>query len=808
MMKPVLGRLFFLVLSLILTHQVNAQVDWNLLPETIVGDEEKEVPRVNIVITGTVTSATTREGIAGASVSVDIFKHFDYTDSRGKFALELPAGLYKLTIRHVGMLPRYYNLNVYSAGVLDVVMTEGVVSLDEVVISARPLDANVKQTIAGISKLSVGEIKALPTFMGELDIIKSIQTLPGVTSVGEGSSGFNVRGGRTDQNLVLFDGVPLFNTSHALGFISGFNQDVVNNFTLYKGNVPASLGGRASSVLEVNSRQGDFSDWKFRGGIGPLSARFLADGPIIKDKTSLLIGGRISYSDWMLKRVRNPDVNQSSLFFYDTNIGLTHRIKDNGLVLWSTYLSKDYFKFSERFAFDWRNYVSSLEIRSRTDKNFSPTFSAAYGQYKSTLINPSGPDASQLANRMDYMKAKELLNFEPNDKHSLAGGVEATFYLPSDEKSSAYNGSSVVPKQVPRNKGLEGAIFLNDEYKITDALSISAGLRYSMYAQLGAAEVYTYSDAQPKEPTSIIDTTSYGKGELIEFYHGLEPRLSARVELSPIQSIKFGYNRMRQYIHQISNTTAPTPVDLWQVSSKYLPPQIADNYSIGYFLNLDDNMWETSAELFYKRMDNLVEYKDFAELYINPTIETELLVGKGKAYGGELYVRKLKGYWKGWLSYTYSQTLVSVSTEFTETSINHGEWYPSNYNKPHNLNLVVTRQGMHKNGAVSFIFAYNTGRPFTALETSYVVGSAVVPVYSDRNKYKIPDYWRFDMSFTMGNIIDKIDDSLVFSIYNLFGRQNAYSVFYQRPGSAFVPKPYKLSVLGAAMPSLTYNFNF
>jgi hypothetical protein len=808
MMKSVLGRGLFLLFSLILSQLANAQVDWNKLPETVIGDEEEEVSRANVVITGTVTSEATKEGIVGASVSVDIFKHFDYTDSRGKFALSLPPGRYKLIIRHVGMLPAYYNLNVYSAGVLDVKMIEGVVNLDEVVVSARPLDANVKQTIAGVSKLSVAEIRTMPTFMGELDIIKSIQTLPGVTSVGEGSSGFNVRGGRTDQNLVLWDGIPLFNTSHALGFVPGFNQDVVNNFTLYKGNVPATLGGRASSVLEVTSRQGDFSDWKFRGGVGPMSARFLAEGPIIKDKTSMLIGSRTSYSDWVLRRVSNPDVNQSSLFFYDTNIGLSHRIGQNAIVLWSTYLSKDYFKFSDRFAFDWQNYASSLEIRTRTDKRFSPTYSAAYGQYRSNLINPTGPDASQLANRTNFMKAKAVLNFEPNEQHTMAGGVEANFYLPGDEKSSSYNGSSVVPEQVPRNKGLEGALFLNDEYKITNTISLSAGLRYSMYGQLGAAEVYTYSDAQPKQPGTILDTTRYAKGELIEFYHGLEPRLSARVELTPVQSIKFGYNRMRQYIHQISNTTAPTPVDLWQVSSKYLPPQVADNYSVGYFLNLNENMWETSAELFYKRMDNLVEYKDFAQLYINPTIETELLVGKGKAYGGELYVRKLKGFWKGWLSYTYSQTLVSVPTDFAETAINDGEWYPSNYNKPHNLNLVVTRQGNHKNGAVSFIFAYNTGRPFTALETSYVVGSAVIPVYSDRNKYKIPDYWRFDVSFTFGNIIERIDDSLVFSIYNLIGRENAYSVFYQRPANVFVPRPYKLSVLGAAMPSLTYNFNF
>ncbi len=706
------------------------------------------------------------------------------------------------------MLTQYYNLRVFSAGLFDFKMTEGVTSLEEVIISARSLDANVKETIAGISKLNVQEIKSLPTFMGEVDILKSIQTLPGVTSVGEGSSGFNVRGGRVDQNLVLLDGAPIFNSAHALGFISGYNQDVINNFTLYKGNVPASFGGRASSVLEVTTRQGDFTDWKFQGGVGPVSSRFLAEGPLKKDKTSLLVAARTSYTDWLLRKVRNPDVKNSSLFFYDANLSLAHRFSPNSSLKVSTYSSRDYFRFSRQFAFAWENYLASAEWKAFANRKISPSTLLSYGQYKSTLIDPVSVTGSELNNKLNYLQLKEVVGYIPNDNHSINAGLELMGYFPKPEELKPYGDSQVVPESVMKNKGIEAGLFINEEWTINEHLGLSAGLRYSMYSQVGDATVFGYGNSNERTVSTISDTTLYGKGEFVKTYAGLEPRVSLRVSLTKQQSIKIGYNRMRQYIHLISNTTSPTPVDLWQVSTSYLPPQIADNFSAGYFLNLGDNVWETSAEVFYKRMNNLVEYKDFPTLYLNSHIETELLRARGRAYGGELYLRKLKGNWKGWISYTYSLTEINVPLGLNSETINDGTWYPTNYNKPHTFNLVINRRGIHPNGAVSFIVSYNTGRPFTAVETSYQVGTTTVPVYSDRNKYQIPDYFRFDFSFTIGNIVNKLDDSLVVSIYNVFGRENAYSVFYRRTPDYFIPRPYKFSVLGTAMPSITYNFKF
>lgn len=787
----------------------HGQNEWDSIPWTVIGDSSIAISNPNLSITGKVFIKGTKEPILRATISADLFKYFDYSDQFGKYYLELPRGKYKIMIRHLSMKPLYYKIKVFSSGVLDFEMEEGSFSLNEVIISSRAIDSNIKESISGLTKLSILEVKTLPTLMGEVDILKSLQLMPGVSSVGEGSSGFNVRGGRTDQNLVLLNDVPIFNTSHALGFISAFNQDVVNDFSLYKGNVPANFGGRASSVLEVNTRRGDFDKWKYQGGIGPISSRFTAEGPIKTSKTSLLLAGRVSYSNWVLKTVDDPNVKKSKLSFYDAFAALSHRFSKNSTADITYYRSRDFFQFSNQFGYNWDNSVVNAKWRSMSNRKASPLMSLSYGRFKSSLFDPSGIEASQLSNTLSYFQLKETVNYTPNDDHSIVAGLESVAYIPKPEMQVGYQGNPSIPaKKVDKNSGIEFSVFANDDFKISENLSVSFGLRYSYYAHVGADTVFSYLPNIPKSTSSIIDTSYYKKFERIKTFGGLEPRISARYNITPTQSLKASYNRMRQYIHLISNTTSPTPIDLWQVSNEYLPPQIADNFSFGYFHNFKDNVWETSAEVFYKNMQNLVEYKNFPQLFLNRHIETELLSGRGRAYGGELYIRKLKGKWSGWASYTYSQTLIQVSSPFPSESINEGAWYPSNYNKPHTLNIVTNRRTRNA-GAFSFIFSYNTGRPLTAIESSYIVDGTVVPVYSARNKYNIPNYVRFDFSFTIGDIIKKFDDSLVFSVYNLFGRQNAYSVFYQRPSSTyFIPKAYKLSVLGSALPSLTYNFKF
>ena len=810
--KLCLPGLFFFCL-LLHDQELQAQVvevdEWNV-PWTSVGDSTVTLAKdTKLVVTGKITNEDTNLAVPGALISADFLKHYDYSDENGNYVLEVPPGTYRIKIKQLGMLPVYLRVKVYTNGVLNIGMREGMVQLTEVLITSRPIDSNVKESLAGLTKLNVQEIKTLPTLMGEVDIVKSLQLMPGVSSVGEGSSGINVRGGRVDQNLVLMNDVPLFNTAHALGFVSAFNQDIIENFSLYKGNVPANLGGRASSVLEINSRRGDFDKWRYQGGVGPVSSRFSAEGPIKEKKTSLLMAGRISHANWILKKVSDPDVSQSEVKFNDLYFGVAHRFNESSSADITFYSSHDSFLFSDLFGYRWKNYVANARWQSLADRKVSPTLSASYGHFSNTLIEPYGVEASEITNSMNYFQLKETLNYIPNDDHNITGGLAAIAYVPGDERRIGYDGNPFIQeKKAGKSSGLELAAFIHDEYELSEKVSVSGGLRYSMYFQLGADTLYRYSADLPKSVSTITDTVHFSNLENIRTYHGLEPRLSVRYSIAKNQSLKASYNRMRQYIHLISNTTAPTPIDLWQVSTDFIPPQIADNYSLGYFLNLKENLWETSAELFYKKMDNLVEYKDFPVLFLNDHLETELLTGEGRAWGAEIFIRRLKGRWTGWLSYTFSNTEVMVSSPSEAESINSGAWFPGNYNKPHTVNVVLNKN-MRKQSAMSFIFTYNTGRPFTAIESSYLVGGTVVPIYSDRNKYNIPNYFRIDFSLTIGNIVKKVDDSLVFSIYNLLGRENAYSVFYQRPASNFfIPKPYQLSVLGAAMPSLTYNFRF
>lgn len=797
------------VLSLAADAQVLEGNEWSV-PWTIIGDSTLTPDRsARLVLTGKITHKDTGLPVSGASVSVDFFKHYDYSDENGNYLLEIPPGNYRIKVKQLGMLPVYLRVKMFSNGALDVQMQEGAVQLTTILITSRPIDSNVKGSLPGLTKMNVEEVKTLPTLMGEVDIVKSLQLMPGVSSVGEGSSGINVRGGRVDQNLVLMNGVPLFNTAHALGFVSAFNQDLIQSFSLYKGNVPANLGGRASSVIEIETRRGNFESWKIQGGAGPISSRFTVEGPVLNKKSSLLLSGRISHANWFLKKVNDPDVSSSNVSFNDSYLGFSHRLNENSTAEVTFYSSHDTFRFSDRFGYRWNNYILNARWQSRADRQLSPTLSASYGHFKNLLFQPSGVDAMEITNTMDYFQLKETLHYIPSEHHDIKAGIAAIAYLPGDETRAGYRGNPfITARKSGKSSGLEWAVFLNDDLQLNESVSISAGLRYARYYHVGPDTVYRYRERKARTVAALTDTSFYSTNEIISAYGGVEPRISMRINLAENRSIKMSYNRMRQYIHLISNSTAPTPIDLWQVSNEFLPPQVADNFSVGYFLNIKDNRWETSVEFFYKRMDNLVEYKDFPDLFLNDHLETELLSGSGRARGAELFVRRLKGRWTGWLSYTYSITELMVSSPLESESINGGRWFPSNYNKPHTMNLVLNKH-MRGQSAFSMIFAFNSGRPFTAIESSYISGGTVVPVYSDRNKHDIPNYFRMDLSFTIGSIINQFDDSLVFSVYNLLGRNNAYSVFYQRPASNFlIPKPYKLSVLGAALPSLTYNFRF
>ncbi len=796
----------FLAILVLLTFAESKAQNSRLV---VFGDSTRSIKaNEKVTLTGTISQLTDDKPVASAAIFVDGLKFGNNADQNGRYFINLPPGKYRLSVRHVGMAPISRRLVIYSNGVLNFRMEEKPEALEEVVVRARKEDENVKESMTGVTKLNITEIKRMPAFMGEVDVIKSLQLLPGINTVGEGSAGFNVRGGRIDQNLILMDGGQIFNSSHALGLLSNFNPDVVEDFTLYKGNVPAQFGGRASSVLDVRTRSGSFDKWKFKGGAGLISSRLAVEGPIIKDKTSIIVGSRFSYSDWILKTVGNTDVRQSSASFYDINANITHKIGSKNSLSLSYYLGNDFFRYSKEFGYDYTTQLTNFKWKSIFTDKWSSTLTAVAGDYTSKLYDYNVTSARSLSNGLQYYQFKENILFTSGEVHAVNFGADATLYNGKPEISNPYGESSnTVSQRVEKDRGREIGFYINEEFNITPKISVATGLRYSLFQNVGADTVYAYQAGAVKTTNSITDTTYYGAGQVIKTYSGWEPRISARFSLPRDGSIKISYNRMRQYIQLISNGTAPTPIDLWQVSNPHISPQIADNYSIGYFKNFNDNMYEFSAETFYKETQNLVEYKDFAQLFLNRHQETELLQGKGRAYGIEFFAKKNAGGWTGWISYTYMRSFIQVNGAHREEQVNRGNWYPTNYDKPHTLNLTANHK-LGKNARFAGNFTYSTGRPTSALVANYAAGSVAIPVYSDRNEYRIPDYWRLDVSITINNVINKLDDNLTFSIYNLVGRRNAYSIYYQQPVGSDVPQGYKLSILGSALPSITYNFSF
>ena len=807
-MKKLFGRPLYsigLMLFFLLSHDITGQ-QINFL---IIGDStENRDPFKKIILTGTVVQFSDKKPMSGAALFVDGLKYGNSSDNNGKYFITLLPGKYRLSVRHLGMIPIQKKLAIYSNGVLNFDMVEKSEALEEIVVRAKKEDENTKEPLTGVTKLNITEIKRLPAFMGEVDVIKSLQLLPGINTVGEGSSGFNVRGGRIDQNLVLMDGGQLFNTSHALGLLSNFNPDVVEDFTLYKGNVPAQFGGRASAVLDVRTRSGNFEKFKGKAGVGLLSSRIAVEGPIIKDKTSIIVGTRFSYSDWILKNVGNIDVRQSAASFYDINGNITHKFSDKNSISLSYYRGNDYFRYSREFGYEYTSQLLNFRWKSLLSDRWSSTLTAVGGDYQSKLYDFNIITARSLTNGIAYYQLKQNFLYTLDEKHAFNIGGDVNVYIGKPEISNPYGAfSSTTSKRVEKDRGREIGFYANEEFNISPVVSLAAGLRYSFFQNVGPDTVFSYTPGEVRSVATLADTTHYNPGEVIKTYAGFEPRISARVSLSKDQSIKISYNRMRQYIHLISNGTAPTPVDIWQVSNPHIGPQVADNYSIGFFQNVKENMYEISSEIFYKTNTNLVEYKDFAQLLLNNHLETELLQGKGKAYGVELFAKKNTGGWTGWISYTYLRSFIKVDGIHAEERVNLGNWYPTNYDKPHTLNITANHK-LGKNARFATNFTYSSGRPTSALVSNYQAGSVAIPVYSERNQYRIPDYWRLDVSITINDVFKKIDDNLTFSVYNLLGRRNAYSIYYQQPTGSFIPEGYRLSILGSALPSITYNVSF
>jgi hypothetical protein len=759
---------------------------------------------------GTVRDRETGEPIIGGSVYIEKPLIGSGTDQNGHYTLTIPKGKHQLLIKSVGMKNTYRQIMLYANGRLDIELDEEITPLKEVVIESDR-DARVTGMQMGMEKLDIKTMKQMPLALGETDIMKVVLALPGVQSVGEGTVGLNVRGGATNQNLILLNDAVVYNPSHLFGFFSTFNPDVLKNVELYKSGINAEYGGRLSSVMDVHTREGNLKKFAGSGGISPITGRFTIEGPLWKDRTSFILGLRSTYSNWLLRQLNDEDLSNSTASFYDITANVSHKINDGNSLYASVYVSKDKFKLNGDTAYLYSDQNASLRWKRVINNKLHGTLTAAYSNYGYEVSSEDNPaEAFKTDFGIKQINGKADFNYYPNGRHSITAGLHATHYgISPGDKQPVGDESIQSRRKFPNEQGLETALYVGDNFEISPDLSVYGGLRFSAYQYLGERDVYTYGSGAAKEETNITDTLHYGSGERIASYGGLEPRVSLRYTFSNTASVKFSYNRMRQYIQMLSNTTAITPTDIWKLSDNHVRPQVGDQYSVGFYKNLNRGSIETSVEAYYKDIVNTVDFKNGAELLANGDhLETEVIDAQGKAYGIELLIKKAAGKVNGWISYTYSRSFLKTTGVYSSESVNSNSWYASNYDKPHAVNFISNYK-FSRRFNVSWNVVYSSGRPITIPVAKYTIEGTERVLYGARNGHRIPDYFRSDISINIeGNhkIRKLAHSSWTLAIYNVTGRANAYSVYFVSEAGEI--KGYKLSIFARPIPTITYNFKF
>lgn len=777
----------------------------------IIGDSLSNNGQKTATVSGYVREGATGQGLTGATVFVQDMQQGTSTNLNGYFTLSLPVGVHQLSINSLGFEEENRNVRVISDGTLSVDLYEGTARLEEITITERAEDYNVSSSQMSATRMDIQKVKKMPAFMGEVDLINSIELLPGVSVAGEGAAGFNVRGGDVGQNLILLDGISIFNPSHLFGFFSAFNADLLKDATLYKGGIPSRYGGRIASVLDVSLKEGNLKKFTGSGGLGLVASRLALEIPLVEEKSALMIGGRASYSDWILNRVDDLDIRQSEASFYDANAKWTYRLNEAHKVGLTGYISNDDFLYAGNTSYAYQNMGAAFNWDFLISQEWLSSFTLTHSRYNYEVGDlQDSTRASVLDAGFAISEGRWNLTRFWGERHQVDAGVNlARYEFAPGELRPEGDFSLIIPETLDQEQAWDMSVYVNDEFNITPDLTLNLGLRYNHYRAVGPKDVAVYAQGVPISPGAVVDSIQYGSGETIAQYQGFEPRVALRIGLDSRSSVKLSYNRMRQNMHLISNTTSITPTDIWKLSDTYVRPQIGDQYALGYFRNAISNVIESSVEVYYKDIKNLVEYKDGAEILMNDQLETDLLSGIGKAYGVEFYLAKNLGRLTGWLSYTYSRTLRKVEGEYADERINLGDWYPSNFDKPHDFTVVGNYQ-FTRRIRLGFNFTYSTGRPVSLPEGTYRVGNQDIAHFSARNQYRVADYHRLDISFSVdGNLKKKKkwDSSWTFAVYNLYGRNNPYSVFF-RNDSGGTLNAYQLSILGRPFPSVTYNFKF
>jgi hypothetical protein len=757
--------------------------------------------------------------LAGATIFIDNLKLGANTDKNGDYLLRAPVGEHSIRISFMGYDDTRQKIKLLSDGSINFKLYERAIKLGEVVIYSERAESNVSGTQMSIVKIDVKGIKELPVSIGGKDIIRSITLMPGVQTIGEFGTGFNVRGGSADQNLVLIEDVPIFNLSHLFGLISVVNSDGVSNVTLLKAGISAKYGERASSVMDIQLGPTNPDKTTVKGGIGIINSSLYLETPLVDNKINLLIGARSSYSNWLLHSIPDIDLMNSSAHFYDADALLSFNVNDRNKIDLFGYISNDRFGFAKTTDYKYTNLLGSLRWKHTFTNQFFFNLTAGISDYR---FQVSESDTSRLweAYRINsgvlYKNTKWNFSWLPNGNHSIDFGINAALYNIQPGKLTGLSDSTIInPVQMLSEKALESAIYLTDNITLSPKLAIDVGVRYSLYTYLGPNKIYIYQPDLPRSRGSVIDSLMYGNNKSICRYSGLEPRVSLRITLSNNSSVKLSYNRIHQYVNLVSNTAVMAPTDVWKLSSPNLKPLTCDHFAVGYFKNFKNNMYETSLEVYYKSLTNAIEYKNGADLLLNPYLEADLTNVRGYNYGFELYVKKNTGRLTGWASYTFSRSLQQSHGVFTEDKINDNQIFPSNFDRPNNL-ILNANYHISKRWRFNGTFTYSTGRPVTLPELKFDYQGYQLLYYSDRNKYRLPDYHRLDVSMTLDESLKirrKWKGSWTFSIINLYGRKNAYSVYYQK-GAHMVSNEYRqydtymLYIIGRPLPMLTYSFTF
>lgn len=776
---------------------------------TIIGKQKEGDIKKTHLIEGVILDTKTKNPLSGVLISVTNRNIKTETDIDGHFKITLPDGLNYLEINAMSYKKLNQKIILKKDAVLNFQLTESVTLLNEVVVE-RERNKEVKEIASGVTTFNVEKAKSVPLVLGERDIIKLALALPGIKTAGEGTSGINVRGGKDDQNLFLLDNATIYNPSHFFGFFSSVNPYLVNDVNIYKGFIPAEFGGRIASVFEINSKEGNYEKFKGEGGIGPVTSNLTFTTPIIKEKASIIGGVRATYSKWILKQIDNKELQKSDASFYDAYLKYSHKINENNTLETSIYYSKDKFKISSDSLYSYSNTAASLKWRHNFNAKNIATFQLINSNY-AFAIDYDSNNLKSFNYNFNINESKFIFKnvYFYNEKHKFTYGLNSILYLLNPGELNPNDANSLLTsKKIDQEKGLENDLFINDEYTLNKKLSFNLGLRYSTFLALGPATQRVYQEGAPIAPGNVKETKEYNNNEIIKNYNGFEYRFGTRYLLSETSSIKLAYTTNYQYLHKLSSNTTQSPTDTWKLADLNIKPSYGQQISLGYFKNFKEDLYQFSIEGYYKKTENFLDFKVGSDLILSESIETDAIQGKGKAYGVEFLIKKTEGKLNGWIGYTYSRSLIQLDGDTADKRVNNGNYFASNFDKPHDFNAILNYKFTQRYSA-SFNFTYQTGRPVTYPIGSYTYGNAQYTLYSDRNKFRIPDYYRVDVGFNIeGNhkVKKPFHSFWNISIYNLLGRNNPQSVFFVTDNGKI--KAYKSSIFAYPIPTITYNFKF